>query len=195
MVGQLIQNLVWILLSGESMDPLKPFEWIWMVVQLPTNTVQMVSPCVYKTNGHLWKWKFWMVSNGLSVERLMTRKIGVIFQDGDPFYTFKGQFIASTQLTKTWEKEKARCKDIHAYIHAYMYKLTLLTMEISFNRLNPRNINWDNTFMMKEEKSSAPWNNVFFNELLFVQVLWISVCRHVRVDFCSDQQIKKVLLS
>ena len=67
MVGQLIQNLVWILLSGESMDPLKPFEWIWMVVQLATNTVQMVSPCVYKTNGHFWKWKFWMVSNGLSV--------------------------------------------------------------------------------------------------------------------------------
>ena len=46
MVGQLIQNLVWILLSGESMDPLKPFEWIWMVVQLATNTVQMVSTCV-----------------------------------------------------------------------------------------------------------------------------------------------------
>ena len=22
------------------------------------NTVQMVSPCVYKTNGHFWKWKF-----------------------------------------------------------------------------------------------------------------------------------------
>ena len=66
MVVQLIQILVWILLSGESMDPLKPFEWIWMVVQLATNTVQMVSPCVYKTNGHFWKWKFWMVSNGLS---------------------------------------------------------------------------------------------------------------------------------
>ena len=49
---QLIQNLVWILLSGESMDPLKPFEWILMVIQLATNTVQMVSPCVYKTNGH-----------------------------------------------------------------------------------------------------------------------------------------------
>ena len=30
-VVQLVQNLVWILLSGESMDPLKPFEWIWMV--------------------------------------------------------------------------------------------------------------------------------------------------------------------
>ena len=67
MVGQLIQNLVWILLSGESMDPLKPFDCIWMVVQLAANTVQMVSPCVYKTNGHFWKWKFWMVSNGLSV--------------------------------------------------------------------------------------------------------------------------------
>ena len=67
MVVQLIQNLVWILLSGESMDPLKPFEWIWMVVQLATNTFQMVSPCVYKTNGHFWKWKFWMVTNGLSV--------------------------------------------------------------------------------------------------------------------------------
>ena len=37
------------------MDPLKPFEWIWMVVQLATNTVQMVSPCVYKTNGHFLK--------------------------------------------------------------------------------------------------------------------------------------------
>ena len=49
------------------MDPLKPFEWIWMVVQLATNTVQMVSPCVYKTNGHFWKSKFQMVSNGLSV--------------------------------------------------------------------------------------------------------------------------------
>ena len=70
-VGQLIQNLVWILQSGESMDPLKPFEWIWMVVQLATNTVQMVSPCVYKPNGHFWKWKFWMVSNGLSVGGLM----------------------------------------------------------------------------------------------------------------------------
>ena len=67
MVVQLIQNLVWILLSGESMDPLKPFEWIWMVVQLATNTVQIVSPCAYKTNVHFWKWKFWMVSNGLSV--------------------------------------------------------------------------------------------------------------------------------
>ena len=79
MVGQLIQNLVWIfpncstantkpcLDTGESMDPLKPFEWIWMVVQLATNTVQMVSPCVYKTNAHFLKWKFWMVSNGLSV--------------------------------------------------------------------------------------------------------------------------------
>ena len=65
MAGQLIQNLVWILLSGESMDPLKPIEWIWMVVQLATNTVQMVSPCVYKTNGHFWKWKFWMASYGL----------------------------------------------------------------------------------------------------------------------------------
>ena len=30
----------------------------------------MVSPCVYKTNRHFWKWKFWMVSNGLSVGRL-----------------------------------------------------------------------------------------------------------------------------
>ena len=66
-VGQLIQNLVWILLSGELMDPLKPFEWIWMVVQLATNTVHMVSPCVYKTNRHFWKWTFWMDSNGLSV--------------------------------------------------------------------------------------------------------------------------------
>ena len=66
MVVQLIQNLVWILLSGESMDPLKPFERIWMGVQLATNTVQMVSPCVYKTNRYFWKWKFWMVSNGLS---------------------------------------------------------------------------------------------------------------------------------
>ena len=72
MVVQLIQNLVWILLSGESMDPLKPFEWIWMVVQLATNTVQMASPCVYKTNGHFWKWKFWMVLNGLSVGRLIS---------------------------------------------------------------------------------------------------------------------------
>ena len=52
MVVQLIQNLVWILLSGESMDHLKPFEWVSMVVQLATNTVQIVSPCVYKTNGH-----------------------------------------------------------------------------------------------------------------------------------------------
>ena len=69
-VVQLIQNLVWILLSGESMAPLKPFEWIW-IVQLATNTVQMVSPCVYKTNRHFWKWKFLMVSNGLSVGGLM----------------------------------------------------------------------------------------------------------------------------
>ena len=61
MVVQTIQNLVWILPSGESVDPLKPFEWIWMVVQLATNTVQMVSPCVYKTNGHFWKWKFWIL--------------------------------------------------------------------------------------------------------------------------------------
>ena len=79
MVVQLIQNLVWILLSGESMDPLKPFEWIWMVVQLATNTVQMVSPRVYKTNGHFWKWKFWMVSNGLSVGGLM---------QGEPLHWF-----------------------------------------------------------------------------------------------------------
>ena len=47
---QCLVPTVWILLSGKSMDPLKPFEWIWMVVQLATNTVQMVSPCVYKTN-------------------------------------------------------------------------------------------------------------------------------------------------
>ena len=48
-----------------------PSKTIWMVVQLATNTVQMVSPCVYKTNGHFWKWKFWMVSDGLSVGGLM----------------------------------------------------------------------------------------------------------------------------
>ena len=87
MVGQLIQNLVWIFPNGrsantkpcldtstvsdKSMDPLKPFEWIWMVVQLATNTVQMISPCVYKTNGHFWEWKFWMVSNDLLVGWLM----------------------------------------------------------------------------------------------------------------------------
>ena len=70
-VVQLIQNPVLILPSGESMDPLKPFEWIWMVVQLATDTVQMVSPCVYKTNVHFWKWKFWMVLNGLSVGGLI----------------------------------------------------------------------------------------------------------------------------
>ena len=70
MVGQLIQNLVWIFPNGSTsntkpcldtskwwinvlyMYPLKRFELIWMVVQLATNTVQMVSPCVYKTNGH-----------------------------------------------------------------------------------------------------------------------------------------------
>ena len=64
MVVQLIQNLVWILQKWWINGPSKT---IWMVVQLATNTVQMVSPCVYKTNGHFWKWKFWMVSNGLSV--------------------------------------------------------------------------------------------------------------------------------
>ena len=31
----------------------------------------MVSPCVYKTNGHFWKWKLWMASNGLSVGGLI----------------------------------------------------------------------------------------------------------------------------
>ena len=35
-----------------------PSKTIWMVVQLATNTVQMVSPCVCKHNGHFWKWKF-----------------------------------------------------------------------------------------------------------------------------------------
>ena len=52
-VVQLIQNLVWILLSGESMDPLKPFEWISMVVQLATNTVQMVFLKVEILNGRV----------------------------------------------------------------------------------------------------------------------------------------------
>ena len=87
MVVQLIQNLVWILVSGESMDPLKPFEWILMIiVQLATNAVQMVSLCVYKTNVRFWKWKFWMVSNGLSVGGLK-RNTGPLlnFQD---FFTF-----------------------------------------------------------------------------------------------------------
>ena len=45
-----------------------------MVVQLTNNTVQMVSPCVYKTNEHFWKWKFWMVSNGLSVGGLSVKR-------------------------------------------------------------------------------------------------------------------------
>ena len=61
-VGQLIQNLVWILLSGESMDPLKPFEWymyMYMysvhVVQLATNTVQMVSPMgIFESGNFEW---------------------------------------------------------------------------------------------------------------------------------------------
>ena len=85
MVGQLIQNLVWILTNGRSantkpcLDTSKwwingPSKTIWMVVQLATNTVQMVSPCVYKTNGHFWKWKYWMVSNGLSVGGLNCHK-------------------------------------------------------------------------------------------------------------------------
>ena len=87
MVGQLIQNLVWILpngstantkpcldtskwwIHGPSKNHLNGFEW-YLVVQLAINTVQMVSPCVYKTNGHFWKWKFWMVSNGLSAGQL-----------------------------------------------------------------------------------------------------------------------------
>ena len=29
------------------------------------------TPCVYKTNGHFWKWKFWMASNCLSEGWLM----------------------------------------------------------------------------------------------------------------------------
>ena len=79
MVGQLIQNLVWIFPNGSTANTKPcldtstckwwingPSKWIWMVVELATNTVQTVSPCVYKTNGHFWKWKFWMVSNGLS---------------------------------------------------------------------------------------------------------------------------------
>ena len=60
------------------MDPLKPFEWIWMVVQLAANTIQTVSPCVYKNNGHFWKWKFWMVSNGLSVGGLIGTYFGLV---------------------------------------------------------------------------------------------------------------------
>ena len=82
MVGQLIQNLVWILPNGSTantkpcLDTSKwwingPSKTIWMVVRLATNTVQMVSPCVYKTNGHFWKWKFGMVSNGPSVGGLI----------------------------------------------------------------------------------------------------------------------------
>ena len=84
MVGQLIQNLVWIFPNGCTANTKPcldtstckwwingPSKTIWMVLQLATNTVQMVSPCVYKTNGHFWKWKFWMVSNGLSVGGLM----------------------------------------------------------------------------------------------------------------------------
>ena len=40
---KLIQNLVWILLSGESMDPLKPFEW---------NNLNGSTACYQ----HLFKW-------------------------------------------------------------------------------------------------------------------------------------------
>ena len=46
-----------------------------MVVRLATNTVHMVSPCVYKTNGHFWKWKFWMVLKGLSVGGLNNQPV------------------------------------------------------------------------------------------------------------------------
>ena len=53
MVVQLIQNLVWILLSGESMDPLKPFEWYHHVCTKPMGIFE---------SGH-----FSTVSNGLSV--------------------------------------------------------------------------------------------------------------------------------
>ena len=85
-VGQLIQNLVWIFPNGSTantkpcLDTSKwwingPSKTIWMVVQLAANTVQMVSPCVYKTNGHFWKWKFWMVLNGLSVGGLTYKNL------------------------------------------------------------------------------------------------------------------------
>ena len=48
MVVQLIQNLVWILLSGESMDPLKPMDLNGGTAYC-SNGITM---CVYKTNGH-----------------------------------------------------------------------------------------------------------------------------------------------
>ena len=85
MVGQLIQNLVWIFPNGSTANTKPCFDtskwWIngpsktiWMDLNGSTACYQhcsMVSPCVYKTNGHFWKWKFWMVSNGLPVGGLM----------------------------------------------------------------------------------------------------------------------------
>ena len=89
MVGQLIQNLVCIFPNGYTrtdntkhcLDTSKrwingPSKTIWIDLnrstQLATNTVQMVSPCVYKTNGHFWKWNFVIVSNSLISRRVST---------------------------------------------------------------------------------------------------------------------------
>ena len=74
MVVQLIQNLVWILLSGESMDPLKQFEWI---LNGSTPLFKWYRHVCAKTNGHFWKWKFWMVSNGLSVGGLNSHPVNI----------------------------------------------------------------------------------------------------------------------
>ena len=78
MVGQLIQNLVWIFPNGSTantkpcLDTSKwwingPSKTIWMVVQLATNTVQIVSPWNVCTK----PMGIFESGNGLSVGELM----------------------------------------------------------------------------------------------------------------------------
>ena len=125
-VGQLIQNLVWIFPNGSTantkpcLDTSKwwingPSKTIWMYLNgtcstALLHTVQMVSPCVYKTNGHFWKWKFWMVLNGLSVGGLRDDfVINCIFQ---------------RKLEVLWKSFTYTCNiqwTGKSFLHVYMY--------------------------------------------------------------------------
>ena len=81
MVGQLIQNLIWIFPNGSTantkpcLDTSKwwingPSKTIWMDLNSSTACYQHcsngITMCV-QNQWAFWKWKFWMVSNGLSV--------------------------------------------------------------------------------------------------------------------------------
>ena len=75
MVGQLIQNLVWIFPNGSTANTKPCLDTSMWWINGPSKTVWMdlngSTACVYKTNGHFWKWKFGMVSKRLSVGGLM----------------------------------------------------------------------------------------------------------------------------